>query len=54
MREKQESLGLPKHKLIGDVATRWGSTYAMTSCVIEQQQVVSAVLAEDLEQIPHR
>ena len=47
LREKQESLGLPKHKLIGDVATRWGSTYAMTSRIIEQQQAISAVLAED-------
>ena len=47
LREKQESLGLPKHKLIGDVVTRWGSTYAMMSRIIEQQQAISAVLAKD-------
>ena len=46
-REKQESLGLPKHKLIGDVVTRCGSTYVMISRIIEQQQAISAVLAED-------
>ena len=47
LREKQESLGLPNHKLMGDVVTRWGSTYAMISRILEQQQAVSAVLAED-------
>ena len=47
LREKQESLGLPNHKLIGDVVTRWGSTYTMISRIIEQQQAISAVLAED-------
>ena len=47
LREKQESLGLPSHKLIGNVVTRWGSTYAMISRIIEQQQPISAVLTED-------
>lgn len=46
-REKQESLGVPRHKMIGDVVTRWGSTYSMISRIIEQQQAISAVLAED-------
>jgi len=47
LREKQESLGLPNHKLIGDVVTRRRSTYTMISRIIEQQQAISTVLAED-------
>ena len=44
---KQELLKLPQHKLIASVATRWGSTYDMVSHIVEQQQAISAVLAED-------
>ena len=47
LRLKQEVLGLPQHKLINSVATRWGSTYDMLARVVEQQQAISAVLAED-------
>lgn len=47
LREKQQILNLPQHKLKGDVATRWGSTYEMVSRIVEQQQALSAVLAED-------
>ena len=47
LRQKQEALGLPKHKLIADVSTRWGSTFEMVSRIIEQQQAVCAVLADD-------
>ena len=47
LRQKQEELDLPQHKIIGDVATRWGSTYEMVSRRVEQQEAVSAVLAED-------
>ena len=47
LRQKQEELGLPQHKIMGDVVTRWGSTYEMLERVIEQQQAISAVLAED-------
>ena len=45
--EKQQLLDIPQHKLKGDVSTRWGSVYEMVSRVIEQQQAISAVLAED-------
>ena len=38
--------GLPKHKLIADVSTRWGSTFEMVSRIIEQQ-AICAVLADD-------
>ena len=33
--------------LIGDVATRWGSTYNVVSWTVEQQQAICAVLAEE-------
>ena len=32
---------------MGDVVTRWGSTFDMISRILEQQQALSAVLAED-------
>ena len=47
LRHKQDQLDLPQHKIMGDVATRWGSTYEMVSRINEQQQAISAVLAED-------
>ena len=47
LRQKQQLLNLPQHKLKGEVATRWGSTYEMVSRIVEQQQALSAVLAED-------
>ena len=47
LRLKQEQLGLPRHKLITDVSTRWGSTYMMVARIVEQQQAICAVLAED-------
>ena len=37
LKQKQELLNLPQHKLMGDVVTRWGSTYVMVSRIIEQQ-----------------
>ena len=45
--QKQEDLALPKHKLIADVSTRWGSTYKMVAQIVEQHQAICAVLAED-------
>jgi len=47
LRRKQEELGLPQHKLIADVSTRWGSTYDMVARIVEQQQAICSVLAED-------
>ncbi|XP_063757877.1 E3 SUMO-protein ligase ZBED1-like [Eleginops maclovinus] len=46
-KDKQKSLKLPQHTLIHDEPTRWGSTYDMVERFCEQQQAVSAVLAED-------
>ena len=47
LQEKQTQLGLKNHKLIGAVSTRWGSTYEMIERILEQQQAIAAVLAED-------
>ncbi|KAI4827546.1 hypothetical protein KUCAC02_030934 [Chaenocephalus aceratus] len=47
LKDEQKSLQLPPHKLIHDEPTRWGSTYDMVERFCEQQQAVSAVLAED-------
>ena len=47
MQNKQEQLDLPQYKVMGDVPTYWGSTYAMVAQILEQQQAISAALAED-------
>ena len=47
LRQKQDDLALPKHKLIADVSTRWRSTYQMVARIVEQHQAICAVLAED-------
>ena len=47
LKAKQIQLGLKEHKLISSVKTCWGSTYNMIERILEQQQAVSAVLAED-------
>ena len=47
LKEKQLQLRLPEHKLMGDVATRWGLTCNMISRIVEQQQAICVVFAED-------
>ena len=44
LHEKQQSLGLPKHKLIQGVPHRWNSVYDMIERLCEQQAAVAAVL----------
>ena len=44
LREKQEMLKLPQHKLIQECATRWGSTLDMLQRLMEQQAAIAAVL----------
>ena len=47
LQQKQDTLNLPKHKLIADASTRWGSTFEMVSRIIKQQQAIYVVLADD-------
>ena len=47
LREKQALLDVKKHELIQEVATRWGSTYAMLERVAEQQACLCAVLLDE-------
>ena len=47
LHEKQKELGIKEHKLLSDVSTRWGSTYAMMERILEQQQAICAVLSND-------
>ena len=47
LHQKQLELQLPEHRLISDVTTRWGSTYSLIARILEQQQAICAVLADD-------
>ena len=42
LKAKQEDLHHPTHSLIGDVVTRWNSTFYMVERVLEQQQPLCA------------
>ena len=44
LESKQKALGLPIHKLIQDVKTRWNSSYDMASRYLEQQPAIYATL----------
>ncbi|KAJ8351953.1 hypothetical protein SKAU_G00234290 [Synaphobranchus kaupii] len=44
LREKQQQLALPSHKLIQDVSTRWNSSHDMLECFLEQQPAVFSTL----------
>ncbi len=39
----QEELKLPKHKLITESPTRWGSRHAMIARVLEQEKAIAKV-----------
>ena len=47
LRQKQFEPQLPEHRLISDVTTRWSSTYSTITRILEQQQAICAVLADD-------
>lgn len=44
--EIQQELGLPLHKLIQDVATRWSSTHQMITRLTEQRRAVTVYITE--------
>ena len=44
LKQKQDLLQLPKHKLVQDVSTRWNSSYDMLTRYLEQQPAITAVL----------
>ena len=46
LKEKQALLGIPEHKLVQDVETRWNSTHDMLARMLEQQVAVTAVMFE--------
>lgn len=43
----QMNLNLPKHSLISDCKTRWGSTQKMIQRLVEQEKAIRVVLASD-------
>lgn len=47
LKEKQQLLHLPKHNLVHDGPTHWGSTFDMVDRFCEQQQAICAALAEN-------
>lgn len=46
LKTKQRQLGLPQHKLIQSVVTRWNSVHDMFSRLLEQRWAVTAVLGD--------
>ncbi|ROL48291.1 Zinc finger BED domain-containing protein 1 [Anabarilius grahami] len=44
LHEKQKVLGLPEHKLMTDVCTRWNSAHDMLERFVEQQPAICAAL----------
>ena len=53
LRQKQSELKLKQYQLLSDVQTRWGSTQDMITRILEQQQALCTVLAEDRKHWHH-
>ncbi|KAK9976475.1 hypothetical protein ABG768_021680 [Culter alburnus] len=46
LKEKQQQMNTPEHKLIQDVTTRWNSTYFMLERLLEQRWPITATLSD--------
>ncbi|XP_034147378.1 zinc finger BED domain-containing protein 4-like [Esox lucius] len=46
LKEKQQQMNTPEHKLIQDVATQWNSTYLMLERLLEQRWPFTAPLSD--------
>ncbi|XP_078028245.1 E3 SUMO-protein ligase ZBED1-like [Epinephelus lanceolatus] len=52
LKQKQQQMGTPEHKLIQDVAVRWNSSYYMVEHLLEQRWPVVATLSDP--EVTHR
>lgn len=55
LKNKQTLLELPNHKLIGDVSTRWNSSYDMLNRYFDQRIAIEAILmSKDVKQMQRK
>ncbi|XP_063436604.1 E3 SUMO-protein ligase ZBED1-like [Mytilus trossulus] len=47
MRNRQKPLRVPEHELVQDVVTRWNSTQAMLSRLVEQRRTLTDILLDE-------